>query len=435
MKEINEGVSVIRPQDQVFLYLEKTDIKSLKKNISTDVVVIGGGMAGLTAAQSFREKGLDVVLLEKNYCGAGATGKSTGFITPDSELSLNYLMRTYGSVEAKKIWDFVLSGAKLIANNISKFNVDCDYQTQDTLVLAHTKRTYQKDILAEYNARSELNFSSTLYTQKELSNIIGADDYKGGVSYGDTFSINGYHYCSGMKQVLQNLGVHIFEESPVISIQNNYVLTPIAKVKAQHIIVCTDHFAANLPALKDKIYHVQTFVMLSSSLSPAQIQSIFPKKQYMVWDTELIYQYYRLTSDNRLILGGGSLLYTYASQEKHNNRHMIKKLTKYWTKKFPKSSPTFEYIWPGLIGVSKDLMPITGRDAKMPSVYYIAAATGLPWAAALGAYSAEHIINNDMRFDHYFSPDRPFTLGPAIQTFLGKKITFALSNFLKVGSL
>lgn len=426
---------VIRPQDQVFLYLEKTGIESLRKDISTDVVVIGGGMAGLAAAQSFRAKGLDVVLLEKSYCGAGATGKSTGFITPDSELSLSYLVRTYGPLEAKKIWDFVISGVTLIANNISKFNVDCDYQAQDTLVLAHSERRYQKDIIAEYNARSELNFLSTLYTQQELSNIIGSDAYKGGVAYSDTFSINGYRYCSGMKQVLQNLGVHIYEESPVIAIQNKCVITPKASVKAQYIIVCTDHFAASFPTLRNKIYHVQTFVMLSSSLSPMQIRSIFPQKQYMVWDTELVYQYYRIINDNRLILGGGSLLHTYASQEQHNNVYMIKKLTNYWAKKFPHSSPNFEYIWPGLIGVSKDLMPIAGRDAQMSSVYYIAAATGLPWAAALGAYSAAHIINNDKSFDHYFSPYRSFTLGPLIQTLLGKKITFALSNFLKVGSL
>jgi gamma-glutamylputrescine oxidase len=139
--------------------------------------------------------------------------------------------------------------------------------------------------------------------------------------------------------------------------------------------------------------------------------------------------------DNRLLLGGGSLLYTYASQERHNSMYMMKKLTSYWKKKFPNSSPNFEYIWPGLIGVSKDLMPIVGRDAKMPSVYYVVSATGLPWAAALGAYSAEHIINNDTRFDHYFSPYRSFTLGPVFQGVLGKKITFALSHFLKVGSL
>ena len=69
------------PQDQVFWYVNKRDIKPLTHDITTDVVVVGGGISGLTAAQSFGKKGCKVVLIEKNYCGSGASGKSSGFIT------------------------------------------------------------------------------------------------------------------------------------------------------------------------------------------------------------------------------------------------------------------------------------------------------------------------------------------------------------------
>jgi len=87
---------VLPPQDQVFWYLHEPDIKPLTHDIKTNVVVIGGGMAGLSAAQSFHAQGLKVVLIEKNYCGAGASGKSSGFITPDSELPLDFFNTKYG---------------------------------------------------------------------------------------------------------------------------------------------------------------------------------------------------------------------------------------------------------------------------------------------------------------------------------------------------
>ena len=67
------------PQDEVFWYLNESAIKPLTHDIKTDVVIIGGGMAGLSAAQKFLEKNVKVVLIEKNYCGSGATGKSSGF--------------------------------------------------------------------------------------------------------------------------------------------------------------------------------------------------------------------------------------------------------------------------------------------------------------------------------------------------------------------
>jgi gamma-glutamylputrescine oxidase len=90
--------------DTVFWYLNKPTITPLRQSLETDVVVVGGGMAGLTAAQAFAEKGARVVLLEKNFCGAGASGKSSGFITPNSELSLNDLATIYGLEVAHKLW-------------------------------------------------------------------------------------------------------------------------------------------------------------------------------------------------------------------------------------------------------------------------------------------------------------------------------------------
>lgn len=428
-------VTSFLPQDQVFWYLNKNEIKPLIKNIETDVVVIGGGMSGLTAAQSFLEKGLKVVLLEKNYCGSGATGKSSGFITPDSELPLRHFIKKYGPVEAKRLWQFSLSGVDIIRNNINSFSLACDYQIQDTLVVTNTKRSFTRDIEAEYNARKKLDYATTLYTDEQLRAVLGCQSYQGGVAYPDTFGIHAYHYCIGMKKVLQDKGLIVHEETPAIAIEDHRVMTPQGNVKAQHIIVCTDRYAEALPTLANKVYHVQTFLLISAPLSDAQIKTIFPDRPFMIWDTDLIYHYFRVTGENRLLIGGGNLLYTYASQEKHNNKHIAQTLTRYVQNRFPEISVQEEYIWPGIIGISKDLFPIAGFDPAMPSVYYITATAGLPWAAALGAYSGERIINNNTSLDHYFSPSREFPLGSVVETVLGKKLTFALSNFMTVGSI
>ena len=425
----------IFPQDQVFWYLNVPDVKPLAHDISTDVVVIGGGMAGLTTAQEFRKKGLSVVLIEKNYCGAGASGKSSGFITPDSEISLFELIRIFGPEMGKKIWQLIGSGVDTIRDNINTYNLQCDYQVQDTLVLANSARAFSNDIQKEYDNRTSAGYTSTLYTHKTVGSVIGSEDYVGGVSYGGTFGIQAYKYCQGMKQVLRDAGVSIYEETPAISIEQKRVKTPQATINAEHIIVCTDRFEPALSHLWDSIYHVQTFLMLSSPLSDAQVKKIFPAQPFMVWDTDMIYQYYRMAGDNRLMLGGSDLLYTYSKNETHGNQRVAKKLINYFHKKFPSVAIEFEYMWPGMIGISKDVFPVAGFDTSMPSVYYIAGACGLPFAAALGTYCADRIVNNNTQFDDYFSPHRSFTCGPIIQTLLGTRLTFALSNFLSIGSL
>lgn len=428
-------MSSFLPQDQVFWYVNRRDIKPLNHDITTDVVVIGGGMAGLTAAQSFKKRGLGVVLLEKNYCGSGATGKSSGFITPDAELSLGDLITSQGEAQAKKLWQFIEAGVDIIRTNIHEFNLECDYQKQDTLIIANTERAFTNDIKVDHASRIKLGYDSTLYNADQLQKVLGSNQYKGGMSYGNSFGIHGYRYCSGMRNVLQEQGVQIYEDTPVIDIQDHVVKTPTARVKAEHIIVCTDRFAQSLESLYDKVFQVQTFITLSAPLTATQVKMIFPHDQYMVWDTDLVYNYFRLTGDNRLILGGSNVFNTYASEEKHNPHAIVKKLTRYFDEKFPGVNPQFEYVWPGLIGITKDVFPIAGYDRTMPSVYYVTGATGLPWASTLGAHSADVILDNNTAFEHCLSPYRPFRLGAFTQRILGTRLTFALSNFLEVGSV
>ncbi len=151
----------------------------------------------------------------------------------------------------------------------------------------------------------------------------------------------------------------------------------------------------------------------------------------MVWDTDLIYQYYRLVQGNRLIIGTSSLRYTYTKQRKDVPKSIIRKMYKYLNTKFPDVSIKIDYVWPGLIGVSKDFLPILGVEKNMKNVYYAGASAGLPWAAALGEYLADKIFAGRNEFDKIFSPDRKFTPGAKSHRVLTKPLSFALSHGIK----
>lgn len=419
--------NLYQPQDQVYWYHTKLPKIKPIHDLHVEVAVIGAGMAGLAAAQTLVEAGKKVALIEQYYCGSGASGKSSGFITPNAELSMTDFARHYDSNVAKKIWDFITSGVDDIRNNITTHNLQCDYKLQDTLVVANTKAAL-KELEVEHKNLIKHGYKSVFYDASSLRAHIDSADYYGAVGYQDSFGINSFLYCQEMKHVLHKKGVVILEETPVLEIAGYAIKTAQGQITADKIIICADRFIPNLGFLKKQIYHAQTFLMVSESLHEDEIKRIFPEKNLMVWDSDLIYSYFRITGDNRLLLGGGSLLSTYATDEYHNYSCITKQLTGYLDKKFPGLKVNFLQQWPGLIGISKDLMPIAGPDRDNPHIYFVSAAAGLPIAAALGRYGAEYFINGRNDLDSYFSPYRSFPVGNLLQTVLGTKLSFALSN-------
>lgn len=301
--------------------------------------------------------------------------------------------------------------------------------------MASTEKSFKKDLSIEYNHRIKLGFRSNLYSKIELQKRINSSRYYGALEYLDTFGINGYLYCQNLKKALEkNLNIDIFEDTPALKVKDNIVLTQYAKIKAKYIIFCVDKYLPKFNILKDKIYQTQAFLTLSNPLSNSQVKEIFPDKPYMCWDTELVYNYFRLVDNNRLLIGGSSIWDIYSDTLDYNNIRMFKKLTNYIDSTF-KTNIKFDYFWSGLLGITKDIVPIAGQDKDNPNIYYISGATGLPWAAGLGEYSAKKLIDNIDAYDQIFDPYRKFKISGCIQTILGKKLTFALSNYLTLNQV
>lgn len=422
--------SMKAPIVQTYWYLPEHKVKPLQGEKRCDVCIVGGGMAGLHAAHEFCKQGRSVILIEKNFCGSGATGKSSGFITPDSELPLHKLLEVYGMDGGKKLWEFVSSGVELIRQNIKDYNFQCDYVEQDTCVVAKSDHVYRTHIEREVAARQKLGYSVEFYDADQYHAIMQAEGFYGAVRYPGSFGMSAYSYCQSFKHILQQEAVEIFEDTPALSISDHTIQTPHGKVIADTIVMCIDRFLPDLEqsVVADAVAYVQTFLMISEPLADNIVYQMFPRGQLMAWDTDALYCYFRLTGDNRLLVGGGSWFSLYDKREDYSNRHMRNYLIRYAQRHFPYLNASFRYFWPGLIGASKDIIPVAGQYEDRPWLYYVGAATGLPWAAALGKYSAQHYGENSNDFDELFSPYRKFPLSRNWKYLMGKRLTFALSQ-------
>ncbi|MFM2224440.1 MAG: hypothetical protein RJA07_642 [Bacteroidota bacterium] len=407
-----------------------TKCPPLKGNIEADFVVVGGGAAGISAAHYLSTNGQKVVLLERNIIGGSSTGKSAGFLTPDSELELSQLIRRFGKEGANDIWNVAVSGVKMMVDNIRSNNIQCDLQTQNSLFLANDKASIG-DVEEERNSRKEMGWQYQYYNQQETPDVIGSDGYFGAVRYEDTYGVDPLQYAQGMKTVLLKNGVQVFEASEVIKVDGHTVHTHLGSVKAKQIIFCIDKLEEKISELSWQVFHAQTFLSISEPLSDSEIQQLFPMGKMQCWDTDLVYSYYRLTGDNRLLLGGGSALTTFAKNDTHLS-FVIDEVHKKFKKKFPfLQNLSFVQYWPGRIDTTKDLLPIVTKDVNRPWIHFTLGSVGLPWATFCGDFVARHALGNDVsdkKYYQYFSAKRPFFIPNWLEQIIGKQLAFSLNN-------
>lgn len=403
----------------------------LKGHVRTDVAVVGAGMAGLSAALRLIESGRQVTILERNVCGGSSTGKSAGFLTPDSELELSQLVRRFGPDGARDVWEVPVRGIDLIIGHVQRHAIPCDLIKQDSLFLGNG-RTGWKEVRQEFDARHQLGYPQTLYSADQLPKVLGSSRYAGGVRYPDTYGINALLYAQGIKRVLQAHHVQIYESTEVRRIDGHTLHTHLGSVTAGEIIVCADKLTPALTKYARNVFHAQTFLSISEPLDEENVRRLFPEEPLQCWDTDLVYTYWRLTGDRRLLLGGGSALTTFALHAVTTPR-VIQNVIRRFKAKFPYLKPLeFIQYWPGLIDTTRDLFPTVLRDDRAPWIHYVLGCVGLPWAAFCGDFAARHALDSDVQRDHhyyrYFAPDRPFLLPLGTERLLGKPLTFSINN-------
>jgi gamma-glutamylputrescine oxidase len=377
-------------------------IQPLQSSTAAEVVVVGGGIAGLTCAHALAERGREVALVEQAFCGAGASGRSSGFVTPDSELDFSDLVAHYGPAAGRTLWEFARSGVERIRRTIETFQIECDCQVQDSLVVAPSPRELRRSLEVEHRTLASLGYPSTLYDRASLEAILGSRLYAGGLRSSGTFAMNAYAYCRALADGIERQGVRIFEGTPVTRFTGDGVETTGGSITARTVLVLADRCLPHLGLAAER---------------------------FMVWDTSLIYPYFRITGEGRLLLGGATLASVYASGDGRSSVDSIdRQFKQYLGEHFPSLAVDFDHIWSGRIGVSKDFAPVAGRHPDYANIYFAGAAAGLPWAAALGEYLARKITEGRDELDELLSSSRHFPVGRGVQRLLGKPAAFFLSH-------
>jgi gamma-glutamylputrescine oxidase len=405
----------------------------LTKSIKCDVLIVGGGFSGMSAAAEFLQKGFKVVLIDRNMVGGSSSGRSAGFLTPDSELELHQLVRRYGPDAAREIWEMPCRGIERIVQAIKKNDIECGLLKQDSLFLGIGKGG-QEAVASERECRESVGFTDQqVYDENELKGVLGAEGFTAGIRYTGTYGVNPLLCLQGLKDVLIDNGMQVFESTELLRLEDHTAYTHGGSITADHIIMAVDKLKGSLSPLAAEIFHAQTFLSVTEPLTDKELHALFPSgKQMQCWDSKLVYSYFRLTGDNRLLLGGGSPISTFLPSA-YNGKFVINRVIKEFKSRFPHLKDlSFIQFWPGLIDTTRDLLPMIVKPPGQPHLQFILGIVGLPWASFAGSFAARNILGDADedygKYYPYFSNRRHFPLPSGLAKLIGKPALFSLSN-------
>ena len=402
---------------------EKKDAKILDKNIKCDFLIIGGGITGLSIAYFLSKKRKNVVVVDKGYIGEYASGRSSGFLTQNTELDLYQIENKYGAKEAKNLWNSLKEGINLIKDIIKEDKIDCNYEIQPSLYLA-IKPSHIKILEKENIVREKLSSKSNLIPKKELKNYIGSNAFYGGLLSKEDYSINAFKYISGLRNYLLRKNVKIYEYTEALKINKNIVKTKYAEIEAKQIILSVDHFAKSLGYFKNEIISLKTFVGITERLPHDLVDDLFRKGKMLLWDTKKEYNYWRLLPDNRILIGGGSNLEIVDnSKEETYESKPYEDLYKDLIYFYPKlKNINFEYVYHGVMGMTLDFLPIVGKINNKDKLSFCLCSAGLPLSTFSAKYLVDKLLNNRKDFDKFFNPNREFSKVIYLESLFGEKI-------------
>lgn len=398
---------------------------ALQGEAEADVAVVGGGLAGLSAAIELADRGYGVVLLEAREVGWGASGRNGGQVIAGLACDQSVIEAQLGREASRRVWDMTLEAIRLIGQRRERFGIDCDWRA-GYLGLAVNERKARELHAWHEQMRKDYDYETDWITASEMPRWIASPRFVAGIHDPLGGHLHPLKYSLGLADAAAGLGVRIHEDSGVVAIEPGRVArvrTAQGRVSASHVLLAGNVYLQGIaPALERRVMPVGTYIVASAALEPALAASLVPSGA-AVCDTNFVLDYFRPTADHRMLYGGRV---SYSTATPIN---LAASMQRRMAGTFPQlKDAAVDYAWGGFVDISMNRAPdfgrlsqrVHGRDAaQWANVYYLQGFSGhgLALTGLAGKLVAEAIAGNAERFDTFARiRHRPFPGGRLLRT-------------------
>jgi gamma-glutamylputrescine oxidase len=362
-----------------------------------DVCVIGGGFTGLSAALNLAEQGFDVVLLEAERVGFGASGRNGGLIGSGQRKDVLEMEEQFGFERSKLFWDFVEAAKAEIRDRVARHDIDCDLQ-YGQVEGVHKQRYvgHAKEYAAALADRYDYPHAKAL-SREETRELVATDDFLEGLLDSQAMSIHPLNYALGIARAARAAGVRVFENSRVTGYSHSdpaTISTDDGVVSASFIVLACNGYLGKLePRVASKIMPINNFVIATEPLGEERARRLIADR-LCVHDTRFVVNYFRTSNDHRLLFGGGE---NYRSGFPKDIAAFVRP---YMLELFPQLDDVgIDYAWGGTLSVTVNRLPHLGH--LKPNLYFAQGYSGHGIAVSnfAGKIIAEAIGGTAGRFD------------------------------------
>ncbi len=385
---------------------------TLEGEIEADLVVVGGGCTGLSAALEAAERGLSVVLLEGGRIGWGASGRNGGQMIPGLRKGAVELIAAYGLERAKALFDLSLEARTLVLDRIARHAIACDLRTTGHLLGACKPRD-ARAFAAEVEALAgPMAYPNAAYLDATEARAEVDTPFHGALVDRGGGHLHPLNYTLGLAEAARAAGVTMFENSAALGLASPprfdhpresegrvKVGTRGGAVRARHAILAGDALLSGLMAqVEDRIMPVANYVVATAPLpDPAALIA----QDMAVSDSRLVVDYYRLTPDGRLLFGGGE---RYTPDPPGDIEAFVRP---YLERVFPAlAGVRIDHAWGGLVSITQTRLPHVGREGEVLFAHGYSG-MGVLLSTLAGKLLVEALTGEASRFDLFAALEPP----------------------------
>lgn len=349
---------------------------SLSESIKADVVIVGGGYTGLSTAYHLKKlrPSLHVRVLESHVCGYGASGRNAGFSMTLFGLTKAITKVRFGNEKARAAQVYMEEAVEYQSSFIREHRIDCDYEKNGYLLVAENP-AQEKRLEHEFRIAESWGLQGVeRWSRQRLQEEFKAERFLMGWFEPRCALLNPAKWVRGLKRAAEAAGAVIHENSPVADITRNrngsYTASAGAgEVTSEYLVFATNAYSTLFPELRRLQTPAFTHVVLTEPIPAGQLEAVGWKSRAGIEDCRDLIHYYRLTPDNRLLMGGGDVSIGYGENfDQDYSDRIFRHLERHIAKIFPPLSGTrMTHRWGGPVSVTLDMAPAIGslgRDRK-----------------------------------------------------------------------
>jgi gamma-glutamylputrescine oxidase len=379
-----------------------------------DVAIVGGGLAGVTAALELAERGYDVVVLEAERIGWGASGRSGAQALFGLAASQHKLAGLVGVADARRIWDMTLEGLDLIRARIARHGIDCNWQAGQLHTAIKPRQVAE---LAAWHEELQRDYGYTsvrLLDRAAVRAQVASGRYLAGLLDLNSGHLQPLRYLRGLARAAQAAGARLHESSRVVAWSGGARLTlrtDRGTLDAGQLLFAGNAgLGALAPQLQRRIMPVATYIVATEPLGERRARELLPD-DVAVTDINWVLDYFRRDDAHRLLFGGRV---SYSGSDPFDTAEATRRRM---LQVFPQlAGVRLTHAWGGLVDITLNRAPDFNRLA--PNVWYLQGFSGhgIVLTGVAGQVAAQAIAGHSERFDVFARiPHREFPGGTLLR--------------------